>query len=139
MAPLRGSQLVLQNPYQDLKIISDQKDHRPSVIYYSSFDFIITDIIGVKFIKKYLGSDYDHQVECKLRVLDSFGTDEILNRKNCSIEPNDYGKLGLNLKQFWTFYPHNKPGFGYTRKAAISYSQLSRGAERYNFKEYIKT
>ena len=103
---------MFQNPYQDLKIISNPKDHRPSD--YSSFDFIITDIIGVKFIKKYLGSDYDHQVECKLRVLDSFGTDEILNRKNCTIEPNDYGKIGLNLKQFWRFYPHNKPGFGYT-------------------------
>ena len=92
-----------------MKIISDLKGLNAR--YYSSFDFIITDIIGVNFIKKYLGSDYDQKVECKLRVLDSFGTDEIFNSKNCTIEPNDWGKLGLNLKQFWTFYPHNKPSF----------------------------
>ena len=68
------------------------------------------DIVGVKYIKKYLGSHFDDRVECKLRVLDSFGTDEIFNDKDSTIEPNYWGKLGLNLKQFWTFYPHNKPG-----------------------------
>ena len=71
----------------------------------------MTDIVGVKYIKKYLGSHFDDRVECKLRVLDSFGTDEIFNDKDSTIEPNDWGKLGLNLKQFWTFYPHNKQGF----------------------------
>ena len=70
----------------------------------------MTDIVGVKYIKKYLGSHFDDRVECKLRVLDSFGTDEIFNDKDSTIEPNYWGNLGLNLKQFWTFYPHNKPG-----------------------------
>ena len=79
-------------------------------------------------------------VECKLRVLDSFGTDEIFNRKNCTIEPNDYGKLGLNLKQFWTFYPHNEPGFENTEKAAIPWLyKASIMVSSFIISEYFKT
>ena len=62
----------------------------------------------VRYIKSNLGSKYNHDVECKLRVLDSFGTDEIFNDRNSKIKNNGWGKLGLNLKQFWTFYPHNQ-------------------------------
>ena len=72
-----------------------------------SFDIIITDIAGVKLLKRSLGMKFNHEVECKLRILDSFGTDEIFNSKNCKIKPNGWGRLGLDLKQFWTFYPHN--------------------------------
>ena len=92
----------------DPKILGTSEEYRKMII--NSFDYIITDIVGVKYIRKYLGSHYDHQVECKLRVLDSFGTDAIFNAKDSTIKPNDWGKLGLNLKQFWTFYPHNKQG-----------------------------
>ena len=88
--------------------LGQSKEFRKIII--TSFDFIVTDIVGVRSIRKYLGSHYDHQVECKLRVLDSFGTDEIFNAKNSTLQPNAWGKLGLNLKQFWTFYPHNKQG-----------------------------
>ena len=65
-------------------------------------------IPGVRYIKSNLGSQFNHDVECKLRVLDSFGTDEIFNDRNSKIKNNGWGKLGLNLKQFWTFYPHNQ-------------------------------
>ena len=81
-----------------------QSTRRESI---DSFDIIIIDIAGVKMLKRSLGRKFNHQVECKLRILDSFGTDEIFNSKNCKIKPNDWGRLGLNLKQFWTFYPHN--------------------------------
>ena len=59
-------------------------------------------------VKSNLGSQFNHGVECKLRVLDSFGTDEIFNDRSSKINNNTWGKLGLNLKQFWTFYSHNK-------------------------------
>ena len=82
---------------------------RKSII--STFDIILTDIDGVKLLQRSLGQEYDYEVECRLRVLDSFGTDEIFNFKNSTIKPNYWGQLGLNLKQFWTFYPHNKDSF----------------------------
>ena len=100
------------NPFSDLRIISDVKnlgsnaETRKATI--DTFDFIITDIAGVRYIKSNLGSQFKHGVECKLRVLDSFGTDEIFNDRYSKIKNNVWGKLGLNLKQFWTFYPHNK-------------------------------
>ena len=100
------------NPLPDLRIISNVKNLGPSALDRKStldtFDFIITDIAGVRYIKSNLGSVFKQDVECKLRVLDSFGTDEIFNDRYSKIKNNGWGKLGLNLKQFWTFYPHNE-------------------------------
>ena len=111
-APLTASARKQKNPKFELTMISNLVDlgrtqslRRESV---DTFHIIITDIAGVKILKRSLGPKFDRHVECKLRILDSFGTDEIFNSKNSKIKPNDWGRLGLNLKQFWTFYPHNK-------------------------------
>ena len=48
-------------------------------------------------------------MKCKLRILDSFGTEEFFNHPSKAEKSgfrNPWGRLNLNLKQFWTFYPH---------------------------------
>ena len=65
-----------------------------------------------KFLKS-IGSTFFEEIKCKLRILDSFGTEEFFNDPSKAEKSgfrNPWGRLNLNLKQFWTFYPHqNQP------------------------------
>ena len=74
------------------QLIPSRKSNRKSSICYHStpfpyFDYIITDIIGAKHIQR-LNSNLYSRLKCKLRVLDSFGTQQFFN-SNVSIEPTD--------------------------------------------------
>ena len=65
-----------------------------------------------KFLKS-IGSTFFEEIKRKLRILDSFGTEEFFNDPSKAEKSgfrNPWGRLNLNLKQFWTFYPHqNQP------------------------------
>lgn len=69
------------------------------------FDIIYADIIAMKTFP----SDVLDAYSCKFRVLDAYGTQAMYNNPAYSLEHNyhsSYGHLGLNLQQFYTFYPH---------------------------------
>ena len=78
------------------------------------YDFIITDIAGIRILQK-VSSTFYTQIKCKLRVLDSFGTWELFNTNVCIFKKNS--KLIFTkwffLKQivlvFWDF--EFLPGF----------------------------
>ncbi|KAJ7360214.1 Alpha-1,6-mannosylglycoprotein 6-beta-N-acetylglucosaminyltransferase A [Desmophyllum pertusum] len=70
-------------------------------------DIIFTDIHGVNQIAAYSGPDYSRH-KCKLRVLDSFGTDAEFNYKHYKEEipggRSVWGNLDLQLPQLMTLY-----------------------------------
>lgn len=79
----------------------------------SDFDLIFTDISGLRMIKHHLKSH--KRYACRLRVLDSFGTEAPYNdrtwvmksQRNKKIYDTQWGKHELNLKQFYTMFPHS--------------------------------
>ncbi|KAF5402140.1 Mannoside acetylglucosaminyltransferase 5 [Paragonimus heterotremus] len=65
----------------------------------SQVDLIYTDIRGCRQINRM----NIHVPTCKLRVLDSFGTQAKYNRGSRT----EFGGLNLNLQQFYTLFPHS--------------------------------
>ncbi|XP_028398468.1 alpha-1,6-mannosylglycoprotein 6-beta-N-acetylglucosaminyltransferase A-like [Dendronephthya gigantea] len=76
----------------------------------SKFDIIFTDIVGVGLIKN-LTRPLFSKYKCRLRVVDSFGTDAEFNhrgyRKHIPGGGSYWGKLDLDLRQFMTMFPHS--------------------------------
>ncbi|KAK2175491.1 hypothetical protein NP493_728g01062 [Ridgeia piscesae] len=71
------------------------------------FDIIFADIIAMKTFPNDIVDAYS----CKFRVLDAYGTQVMFNHPIYALEHNyqsSYGHLGLNLQQFYTFYPHTQ-------------------------------
>ncbi|XP_073230424.1 alpha-1,6-mannosylglycoprotein 6-beta-N-acetylglucosaminyltransferase A-like isoform X3 [Porites lutea] len=73
-------------------------------------DLIFTDIMGVFIIAERSGPDYSLH-KCKMRVLDSFGTDAEFNYKHYKGKipggRSPWGDIDLQLPQFLTMYPHS--------------------------------
>ncbi|KAL9958757.1 hypothetical protein ACROYT_G035815 [Oculina patagonica] len=73
-------------------------------------DLIFTDIIGVPSLASASGP-HESRYRCKMRVLDSFGTDAEFNYKYYKEEipggRSIWGNLNLLLPQFMTMYPHS--------------------------------
>ncbi|KAM7436454.1 hypothetical protein ABFA07_013721 [Porites harrisoni] len=73
-------------------------------------DLIFTDIMGVLIIAERSGPDYSLH-KCKMRVLDSFGTDAEFNYKHYKGKipggRSPWGDIDLQLPQFMTMYPHS--------------------------------
>ena len=82
-----------------------------------------------KFLKS-IGSTFFDEIKCKLRILDSFGTEEFFNDPSKAEKSgfrNPWGRLNLNLKQFWTFYPHpNQPNefLGFAAQSELTPNDL---------------
>eukprot|EP00794_Sanderia_malayensis_P019254 gene19254-21182_t len=108
----------------DVKVILDGKNitkHLPpdengcaSVKFNDSqiFDLIFTDILGVFDIRiQLIGSSNSARLQCKLRVLDSFGTEAEFNYdrydKKIPGGKSGWGNLNLLLPQFMTYFPHS--------------------------------
>ncbi|XP_015757927.1 PREDICTED: alpha-1,6-mannosylglycoprotein 6-beta-N-acetylglucosaminyltransferase A-like [Acropora digitifera] len=104
-------------------------------------DLIFTDIMGLMILAMRSGPDYSLH-KCKIRVLDSFGTDAEFNYKKYKGKipggRSPWGDLDLHLQQFMTMYPHSPDnsflGFAVpqrkqkdkdenTRKAALVYGK----------------
>ncbi|KRX74178.1 Alpha-1,6-mannosylglycoprotein 6-beta-N-acetylglucosaminyltransferase A, partial [Trichinella sp. T6] len=76
-------------------------------------DLIFTDIIGINQIRR-ISSNFYSKYTCRLRVLDSFGTQAQFNHApyfKAHItqlgKDNPWGGHSLKLGQFFTFYPHS--------------------------------
>lgn len=100
-------------------------------------DLIFTDIMGVLIIAQRSGPDYSRH-KCKLRVLDSFGTDAEFNYKyyqeNVPGGRSVWGDLDLQLAQFMTMYPHSPDnsflGFAVPRRSKENRTRLNRPKTR---------
>jgi len=100
-------------------------------------DLIFTDIMGVLIIAIRSGPDYSRH-KCKLRVVDSFGTDAEFNYKYYPEEipggRSSWGDLDLHLAQFMTMYPHSPDnsflGFAVPRQSKDSRTRLDRPSTR---------
>ncbi|KRY31301.1 Alpha-1,6-mannosylglycoprotein 6-beta-N-acetylglucosaminyltransferase A [Trichinella spiralis] len=76
-------------------------------------DLIFTDIIGINQIRR-ISANFYSKYTCRLRVLDSFGTQAQFNHApyfKAHIaqlgKDNPWGGHSLKLGQFFTFYPHS--------------------------------
>ncbi|KAL9958747.1 hypothetical protein ACROYT_G035803 [Oculina patagonica] len=95
-------------------------------------DLIFTDIMGVLILAVKSGPDKSRH-RCKLRVLDSFGTDAEFNYKTYTEEipggRSPWGDLDLQLPQFMTMYPHSPDnsflGFAVPRRSQENKSHLN--------------
>eukprot|EP00794_Sanderia_malayensis_P019253 gene19253-21181_t len=81
-----------------------------SIASNRTFDLIFTDINGFARIRSHGTSNFA-RLRCKLRILDSFGTEAEFNLKSYR-EPIPGGKslwagLDLVLQQFMTYFPHS--------------------------------
>lgn len=115
----QGEQLQWHDLYVSLLLLGYHpvlldKPRRLTADYLDAFDVIVTDYLGVLH-----GLDKEALAKhrCKLRVLDSWGTDQGPNQKE------GWGFCCLNLPhlwQFWTFTPEHSPEnsfLGYTVKS----------------------
>ncbi|XP_031574835.1 alpha-1,6-mannosylglycoprotein 6-beta-N-acetylglucosaminyltransferase A-like isoform X2 [Actinia tenebrosa] len=74
------------------------------------YDLIFTDYVGITFFKHELGPNFS-QYRCRLRILDSFGTEAEFNYKDSSKpaltkKRSTWGGENLHLRQFMTMFPH---------------------------------
>ncbi|XP_022109517.1 alpha-1,6-mannosylglycoprotein 6-beta-N-acetylglucosaminyltransferase A-like isoform X2 [Acanthaster planci] len=72
------------------------------------FDLVYIDIVGLKQFKKAAGPLWK-QLNCMLRVIDSFGTEPAYNIRSYSKRTGrktDWGGWELLPKQFFTMFPH---------------------------------
>lgn len=97
----------------------------------SRFDIIFTDIIGVGLIKNMTGPLYS-KYKCRLRVVDSFGTNAEFNyhgyRKRIPGGASSWGKLDLDLRQFMTMFPHSPDNtfLGFVSGVKVNTSESKR-------------
>lgn len=76
----------------------------------NELDLIYTDIAGLKQIKKVVKGGYG-QVRCKLRIVDSFGTEPAYNHEGYAKRHRQFKSAwamhNLNPRQFFTMFPHS--------------------------------
>ncbi|XP_065898668.1 alpha-1,6-mannosylglycoprotein 6-beta-N-acetylglucosaminyltransferase B-like isoform X2 [Dysidea avara] len=73
------------------------------------FDVVMTDFIGLWGLRD---ADLFGYYKCRIRVLDSFGTEPLSNFRTKQYIPPDSGEQFANwnfedTRQFWTLYPHS--------------------------------
>jgi len=73
------------------------------------FDLIFTDYVGSWLIRENLGPTSSHY-RCRLRILDSFGTDPEFNYaeyREAKKFNTGYGKADVHVQQMMTMFPHS--------------------------------
>ncbi|ELU15898.1 hypothetical protein CAPTEDRAFT_172402 [Capitella teleta] len=72
----------------------------------TGMDLVFTDIIALKTFP----NDVLKKHSCRIRVIDAYGTEAMYNHPKYSLKHGYnspyYGRLGMDLRQFLTFYPH---------------------------------
>ena len=86
-----------------IEIVANRGQFEQKMIEGDHYDLIITDYLGLSRMNEYRY----FQNQCKLRILDSFGTDPEFNiRTFGSIKGNGFEKWYLpDTRQIWTYYP----------------------------------
>ncbi|KAJ7378519.1 Alpha-1,6-mannosylglycoprotein 6-beta-N-acetylglucosaminyltransferase A [Desmophyllum pertusum] len=109
---LLGHDLIITSDRKDLPniITPPDSDGCASRILHDGLDLIFTDIIGVKRLDDVSGP-HASRYRCKMRVLDSFGTDAEFNyqyyKEAIPGGRSIWADLNLLLPQFMTMYPHS--------------------------------
>ncbi|KAK2568503.1 hypothetical protein P5673_007563 [Acropora cervicornis] len=73
------------------------------------FDLIFTDYLGLHLIRSKLGPTASHY-RCRLRILDSFGTDPQFNYaefRDADKYKTSWGKADVHVRQMMTMFPHS--------------------------------
>ncbi|KAM4032111.1 alpha-1,6-mannosylglycoprotein 6-beta-N-acetylglucosaminyltransferase B [Anomaloglossus baeobatrachus] len=73
-----------------------------------SFDLIYTDYHGMQQMKQYMGLSF-RKYRCRLRVVDTFGTEPAYNHEEYATlhgYRTNWGYWNLHPKQFMTMFPH---------------------------------
>ncbi|CAH3176440.1 unnamed protein product [Porites lobata] len=73
------------------------------------FDLIFTDYLGAWLLGQHLGPTVSHY-RCRLRILDSFGTDPEFNYaeyKHAAKFKTGWGKPDVHVRQMMTMFPHS--------------------------------
>lgn len=73
------------------------------------FDLIFTDYLGLHLIRTKLGPTASHY-RCRLRILDSFGTDPQFNYaefRDGDKYKTSWGKADVHVRQMMTMFPHS--------------------------------
>ncbi|XP_020630378.1 alpha-1,6-mannosylglycoprotein 6-beta-N-acetylglucosaminyltransferase A-like [Orbicella faveolata] len=107
-----GHDLTVTSDKNDLPniITPPDPDGCASRLLGDNLNLIFTDIIGVQSLADASGP-HESRYRCKMRVLDSFGTDAEFNyryyKENIPGGRSIWGNLNLLLPQFMTMYPHS--------------------------------
>lgn len=108
-----GHHLTITSEYNELSSKLSQLPNMKSQCQVSQsipYDVIITDITGLIHFKKHVKQGYG-KFSCMLWIIDSFGTEAAFNHKTYATKHKHYGsawgKHDLNLKQFFTMFPHS--------------------------------
>ena len=98
---------------EQLMTLLDTNDKNGCVHYppNKTADIIYTDILGTFYEHSLLKNGAGARNRCKLRLLDSFGTEAEYNvpgyTKKHGIPGSAWGNLNLQLQQFLTLFPHS--------------------------------
>lgn len=109
---LLGHNLTITSEFDDLAYILRQLPDAESQCQVRSklpVDMIYTDIVGLTQFKKKVKKGYG-KFSCLLRIIDTFGTEAMFNHATYSKthkKTTNWGKQNLNLRQFFTMFPHS--------------------------------
>uniref|UniRef100_A0A8C9KI74 alpha-1,6-mannosyl-glycoprotein 6-beta-N-acetylglucosaminyltransferase n=1 Tax=Panthera tigris altaica TaxID=74533 RepID=A0A8C9KI74_PANTA len=73
------------------------------------FDLIYTDYHGLQQMKQHMGLSFKKYSRCRIRVIDTFGTEPAYNHEEYATlhgYRTNWGYWNLNPKQFMTMFPH---------------------------------
>lgn len=116
---IMGHDIVLTRTKQELSFVYDEYVNKwildcptPSRNHSNNipFDIVYTDITGYKDLVQVIKGNKFDPIRCRLRVVDSFGTEAAFNDRDYakakSLPIGVYSGLNLNLQQFNTMFPH---------------------------------
>lgn len=103
---------ISQSSIEMMKVYNKYDDKSPCPPKKLPFHLLFTDILGARALENKMSSGFLNAIKCRIRVLDSFGTEAMFNIVNYSSRPErehsmKYGGLELDLKQFYTMFPHS--------------------------------
>ncbi|CAL8096287.1 unnamed protein product [Calicophoron daubneyi] len=96
---LLGHSVTISMEVKFIKNLLISKAMLPCQTTGNVFDLVYTDIVGYRQLKPILSIP-----SCRFRILDSFGTEAPFNH---GTQKSTWGGLHLNLKQFYTLFPHS--------------------------------
>ncbi|XP_032233856.2 alpha-1,6-mannosylglycoprotein 6-beta-N-acetylglucosaminyltransferase A isoform X2 [Nematostella vectensis] len=108
-----GHQVIISTRKEELRdhLSVPKSKSCPSKRREDEYDLVFTDYVGLAFMQKELGPNFS-QYRCRLRILDSFGTEAQFNYFNpdrpITKKTSSWGHQNLHLQQFMTMFPHTQ-------------------------------
>lgn len=108
-----GHKMTVTSEYEELtEVLSTLPDIKSQCQTREklAYDMIVTDIVGLTHFKRHVKQGYG-KFSCLLRIIDTFGTEASYNNINYVKQHRQFktswGGQELNLKQFYTMFPHS--------------------------------